>query len=85
MPTGLPDPYHGAQARACWSKANACLSAGYQPSWNCEDYFKDLWDESDHQKNQVVSGGYVDTCGAPLKAGEPTSTYQARKVELSGS
>lgn len=72
-------PYEGKQAQACWSKASACLSAGLQPDWECDDWFTSVWDLSEKPKTKITSGKYVDTCGSPLKAGEPTTTYQARK------
>jgi len=59
---------------------SVCLKSGYKPSWRCEDWFSEVWDMSSPEKHKIESGGYSDTCGAPLQAGEPTSTYQAKKM-----
>ena len=75
-------PYFGRQASACWSKASACLNAGRHPDWQCEDWFSEIWDLSDRSKVKIESGGYTDTCGAPLKTGEPTTVYEARKKAI---
>jgi hypothetical protein len=72
-------PYSGAQNVACHAKASSCLNAGYQPSWACSDWFKQVWSFSGG-KNVIYSGGYKDTCGGPLNPGEPTTTYQAKKT-----
>jgi len=72
-------PYEAKQAQACYAKANACVSAGYQPGWSCDTWFDEIWDLSG-EKNKIQSGGYTDTCGGPLKSGEPTTVYQARKL-----
>lgn len=68
-------PYKGAQAVACYSKANACLKAGYSPSWACEDWFKEVWPMG--SGNVIESSGYRTNCGAPLPADAPTTTRGA--------
>lgn len=72
-------PYSGEQAEACYAQAEACLSHGYTPRWECKDWFKEAWSNYNSETNIIYSSGYIDHCGPPLSVEQPTSINEAEE------
>jgi|SRR5579872_7345823 len=59
-------PYTGAQAAACYAQTSACVKAGLNPAWKCNDNYDQKYQVS--SQTTIQSGGYTTRCGGPLQA-----------------